>query len=41
LTNETKKYFIIPHVRGISEITASIINKSVFIAWFQKFEQIR
>jgi len=27
---DNKKFFVIPYIRNISEITASLINKSVF-----------
>jgi len=29
--NNKKNFFVIPYIRSISEITASLINKSVFI----------
>jgi len=32
---ENKKHFVIPYVRGISEITASLINKSIFTVGFR------
>jgi len=33
--NENKRHFFFPYVRGISEITASLVNKSIFTVGFR------
>jgi len=35
-----KKFFVIPYIRGISEITASLINKSVFTIGFRSLNKL-
>jgi len=37
---EPKKYFVIPYIRNISEITTSLINKSVFTVGFRCLKKI-
>jgi len=35
-----KNFFVIPYIRGISEITASLINKSVFTIGFRSLNKL-
>jgi len=35
-----KKYFIIPYIRNISEITAALINKSLFTVGYRCLNKI-
>jgi len=38
--NENKKYFTIPYIRNISEIIASLINKSLFTVGYRCLNKI-
>jgi len=35
-----KKYFIIPYIRNISEITTSLINKSIFTVGYRGLNKL-